>query len=322
MTTSMRFEGELVFESDREAIEVLRRLAEEDDDEGWSDDVAFAWRDLRRKGARVAIDVEGSFPASFWDATTSSLQALANEAKSGEIRATYDNVEEGGPPLVELIRPEPRADSDEDRRVRVFIEGSLEEVRAELETGADLESALELHMSSEKPRDPRILVLFFDAGLGVDQPDRFDRTLLGWAAGVGDLPSLNLLLDRGANPNGGLPLHSPLHKAARAGSVAAIERLLAAGADLHAEDFSGTALQRAMACRSKRGRKAAIEVLLRAGANLRTKNNKGVTALAYAKRYGVADEALEIAKEVAASKKNARPKKAPNASTRTRGARS
>jgi len=139
----------------------------------------------------------------------------------------------------------------------------------------------------------------------------YGRTLLHEAAGDGSLPTVQLLLQLGADPNatdqgGHTPLYSAgngcgpagggdvvralaqaganvntqsgvkrctaLHMAARRGNVAVAEALLEYGANIEARDSLGeTPLRRAVNC----GKIEAAALLLAHGADVRSKDSKG-----------------------------------------------
>ena len=84
-----------------------------------------------------------------------------------------------------------------------------------------------------------------------------------------------------------------LSGAARSGDVASIDRLIADGADLDAQDLQGnTALYQA----SRAGRTDAVERLLAAGADVDLENSFGSTPVHVAARYGHADVIRALAR--------------------------
>lgn len=112
--------------------------------------------------------------------------------------------------------------------------------------------------------------------------------------------SASALLDAGTQRDGGLvtQAHDPkaeeLRRAAEIGDIAAIEALVAAGANVGAKDTHGnTSLHVA----AENGHVAATEVLLAAGADARAKNNLGKTPLhlAVANGHAATIAALERA---------------------------
>jgi truncated hemoglobin YjbI len=164
------------------------------------------------------------------------------------------------------------------------------------------EPALQDHVRQELLRDPALLNERTTAG----------RALLHGAAAAGGVATVELLLRLGADPNDsvavhtplyyvanecqggrgaevvrvlaragadvngrdGLKLCTPLHMAARRGSVAIGQALLDCGADIEARDKLGdTPLRRAVNC----GKHEMVALLVSRGANIHSRGSRGLT---------------------------------------------
>ena len=114
--------------------------------------------------------------------------------------------------------------------------------------------------------------LLLARGAKVDAPAAEGLSALHWTAGQGSDPEmLKLLLAAGADPRRATPYGStPLHAAAAAASLSAIEALAKAGADVNAKDSAGrTPLwwARRKGAAKPQERKAAEDLLLSLGAS-------------------------------------------------------
>ncbi|SDX46576.1 Ankyrin repeat-containing protein [Modestobacter sp. DSM 44400] len=103
-----------------------------------------------------------------------------------------------------------------------------------------------------------------------------DVDLLSWAASGGSLTAVQLLLDRGADPDAGA-----LHAAAATARPQVVERLLAAGADVDRRDRNTgrTALHAAVDAPPTGNVPAVVRLLLAAGADVNATTNDGASAL-------------------------------------------
>jgi ankyrin repeat protein len=146
------------------------------------------------------------------------------------------------PDLVGLLR---RLGAPVDAASAAFL-GDAERLAGELDAGARLT----------------------DPATGVD--------LLTWAASGGSLPTVHLLLERGADPDAGA-----LHAAAAAGRPEVVEHLLAAGADVDRRDpdTGRTPLHAAVATAPDGAVPAVVRLLLAAGADVNATTNDGASAL-------------------------------------------
>lgn len=128
-------------------------------------------------------------------------------------------------------------------------------------------------------RAPSILRMILDAGADIDVHDTDGDTALSIAALSGHLPSLKLLLDRGAsvdNVNFGYSSSTPLALASLNGYEEIVQALIGAGADVNRKNNAGdTALQEA----SWAGHHKVAQMLIRAGADANSCNNYGKSAL-------------------------------------------
>ena len=163
-----------------------------------------------------------------------------------------------------------------------------------------LDEMLGILLRSEVPLDafeaaavgdePRVRELLDDDPelLGSFSEDGF--SLLGLAAFFGRVEVLNLLLERGADPNLAArnpsrvqPLHSATAHRDAAASLGMAEKLLAAGAELEAEQAGGfRPLHQAAAA----GNLELLELYLAAGADPEAESDMGQTALDLARERG------------------------------------
>ncbi|MEO8096103.1 MAG: ankyrin repeat domain-containing protein [Acidobacteriota bacterium] len=116
-----------------------------------------------------------------------------------------------------------------------------------------------------------------DAGASANPPagTREHNTPLRYASMSGDLASVKLLLDHGANPNAG----SPLSEAVTFGHPDVAAALIAAGADIDGVESTGINL---LHWATITNRPALIPVLAKAGVPLNDVDENGFTALMYA----------------------------------------
>ncbi len=161
--------------------------------------------------------------------------------------------------------------------------------------------------------------LLLDRGASVSTRDTLGSTALSWASGFGDAASVKELLDAGADvevvsritgwtpmiwasgfgdPNS-IPLlaalganveatdflegATPMVHAARTAEVASLKALITAGAKLETPDLNGNT-PLLSAARNSGGNADKVKFLVEAGANLRAKDNRGMNALALARK--------------------------------------
>jgi ankyrin repeat protein len=181
-------------------------------------------------------------------------------------------------------------------------EGRPDVVRALVDAGADLTARTEfnrtpLHVALQL--QPELVPLLRDLGAQVDAPsaaylgdvdqlghhlddgaDPADRTsgvdLLSWAAFGGSAAAATLLLERGADADGGA-----LHFAAGGARLELVRLLLAAGADVNRRDpaTGRTPLHAAVAAHPAGDAPEIVRVLLDAGADVNATTNDGASAL-------------------------------------------
>ena len=142
---------------------------------------------------------------------------------------------------------------------------------------------------SDATRDPSILRMILDAGADIDASDEFGRTALSFAADLGNLKGLQLLLDRGARVDAvrvsGFDFlsNAPLVLASSNGHEDIVQTLLAAGANVNGEDNRCvTALEEA----SLFGHHKVVQMLIHAGADVNSCNAHGQSALWIASERG------------------------------------
>ena len=136
----------------------------------------------------------------------------------------------------------------------------------------------------------------------VDARDEHGRTPLHLACWAGRGDAAALLLDAGAGAAlGAQDAMTALHFASQAGCVAAVERLVAAGAPLDAECTKS--LKTPLHFAAAKGHAAAVAALLAAGADGAKKTRKGETALDLA--------TSDDAKAAFATEPSAKPEAAP-----------
>lgn len=184
------------------------------------------------------------------------------------------NGERGVTSLHEAIAPGPWKD---DKR----IAGKREVARLLIEDGASYDAWAAAGLDD----DERLQTLLDADSAVVNAKDPFGVTPLHWAARAGALNCLRLLLEAGADANAtNKSKRTPLHFAAETDNphqAAAIDLLVRHGALLDAQDRKGrTPLHRA----TYEGCLAAVEALLAAGADRTIPNKTGKTAFAIARK--------------------------------------
>jgi ankyrin repeat protein len=126
--------------------------------------------------------------------------------------------------------------------------------------------------------DAEQLTSVLDAGAQLTDPAT-DVDLLGWAASGGSASTVQVLLERGADPGRGA-----LHAAAAAGAAPVVRLLLQAGADVDGRDRDTGrtplhAAVEALASGPADGVAAVVTLLLGAGADVNATTNDGASAL-------------------------------------------
>lgn len=91
-----------------------------------------------------------------------------------------------------------------------------------------------LHLAAQNKNYPGDLESILDSGIyGVDHKDRHGDTALSWAADVGNIDAVKLLLKRGANANAVNVFYTtPIYKAAQRGELGICYALIQHGADV------------------------------------------------------------------------------------------
>ncbi|MDE3000877.1 MAG: ankyrin repeat domain-containing protein [Gemmatimonadota bacterium] len=131
-----------------------------------------------------------------------------------------------------------------------------------------------LHYAASTGQVPTIDVLV-DAGADVNAQDRDKKTPLHVASGEGQIAAISALIEAGADPNGLPGQVTPIYSAARNGHVAAIRVLVDAGADVNLPDNGQAALRAA----SAEGHIGVISALLEFGVDPNATTSDGTTPL-------------------------------------------
>merc|ERR1719362_1336065 len=142
-------------------------------------------------------------------------------------------------------------------------------------------------LQAAKEGDTALVIKALDSGVEGETVDEEGVSALMMAAMKGSLETCQVLVDRGANPNGSEPMagRTPLMFAAQGGSTTVVELLLGKKADSSKADSEGnTALMWAAVA----NKVATIKVLQGFGFSDMT-NKEGLTALALAEKMGHAD---------------------------------
>jgi len=196
-------------------------------------------------------------------------------------------------------------------------------VRLLVERGADVRAAdkwgaTALHFAAQ-PDGRSVCELLLAKGASIDAGTRprylhwsGHETPFDFAAGAGAADVLDLLIERGANPNGGSADWKPLCSGARYGLGEIVERMIAAGAQVDARDINGETalfwvaqggvtrqeeivmahLAHQEAPRYSKGDFVGVaEALIRAGCDVNALNKNRMTALFAAVEVGRADVA-------------------------------
>ena len=184
------------------------------------------------------------------------------------------NGERGTTSLQEAVAPGPWKD-DADFRSNA---GKREVARILVEDGAeyDICSAAGLDDAA------RVKSILQDDPESATAEQPYAMTPLHWAARAGSVDCANLLLDAGANVNALTKVHrAPLHLAAEANQEVVLRLLIRRGANADIQDRKGrTPLHRA----AYEGCVATAEALLELGANARIENKNGKNALEVARK--------------------------------------
>jgi ankyrin repeat protein len=164
--------------------------------------------------------------------------------------------------------------------LQVALEHSPELVAVLRRLGAPVDAASAAFLG-----DAEQLASTLAAGARLTDPAT-DVDLLSWAAAGGSVATVQMLLDRGADPDGGA-----LHAAAAAGAAPVVELLLQAGADVDRRDrdTGRTPLHTAVAVLAAGpGERVAevVTVLLDAGADVNATTHDGASALDIARVAG------------------------------------
>jgi len=156
--------------------------------------------------------------------------------------------------------------------------------------GVDDGTERELHRQWIRPVDKDVIKLLLDKDVGIEVKDRFGRTPLSWAAGMGREAVVQRLLENGAKIEAKDNFYgrTPLLWAADNGHVAVVQRLLKNSAYIEAEDteYGRTPLSWA----AGKGHAAVVQRLLENRADIEAKDNfYGRTPLSWAAGNGHAD---------------------------------
>ena len=138
-----------------------------------------------------------------------------------------------------------------------------------------LELLNELSSHKEHSKDDEKETTWEPAAVDVTSRDKHGLTPLHRAARAGDLSEVNRLLSSGAAPNAkDRYTRTPLIYAAREGNSDVAATLVANGADVHARDKYGSL---PLHYAAKGGHRAVVQTLLAAGADRTVKDGRGKT---------------------------------------------
>jgi uncharacterized protein len=178
-----------------------------------------------------------------------------------------------------------------DRQDEVAFSSSEDEFTEGEFTDDDRESEL-TPLLAVQAGDLLLLQILLSAGTDVNQPLRFDMTLLMHAAEIGDLDVVNALLAAGADVN---KLDNndttALMLASEHGHADIARVLLAAGSGIDQETWDGST---ALMLSAREGHADIIALLIESGANLLKADQDNVTALMYAADSGRADVVIAM----------------------------
>ncbi|KAM3071951.1 hypothetical protein ACMFMF_007348 [Clarireedia jacksonii] len=122
-----------------------------------------------------------------------------------------------------------------------------------------------------------VVSLLLEYGAQLDSSDRFDKSPLWWAVNANHATIARLLLDKGADPEGGIR-QPPLVIAAESGRHKIVELLLEKRAQIDpSSHWNRTALSYA----AGNGHKQVVRILLEKGAKIESKDDSHRTALSY-----------------------------------------
>jgi len=142
----------------------------------------------------------------------------------------------------------------------------------------------------------RILLTARD--LRINAPNRQGDTPLHIAAGSGNYDAVNLLLGKGANPNGlDRQRSTPLHRAAEAGATDVIELLLSRSANINAQDaHRRTPLHRCLYYypTSQIDPSDTVNFLMNRGADIYAVDDEGKIPLHVAAKFGCLESLKEL----------------------------
>ena len=145
-----------------------------------------------------------------------------------------------------------------------------------LAVGFSLCGAENLPLLMQTGRYEQVKSLVEAGGVDLEETDRYNRTVLHWAA-IANAELIPLLLAKGADiearDGSGM---TPLHHAVSARNTAAVEKLLAGKADVRASDNAQNTVLH-FACRGKDPRQEIITLLLKNGADVNAKDRGGTT---------------------------------------------
>lgn len=166
--------------------------------------------------------------------------------------------------------------------LQVALEHAPDLVPVLQQLGAPVDAATAAY-TGDTPR----LVTELDGGAPLTDPHS-DVALLTWAAFGGHLDTVQLLLQRGADPDGGA-----LQAAAGGGHPDVVRALLEAGADVGRQDpdTGRTALHTAVAVRPDGGTPEVVALLLAAGADVEETTSDGASAVDIARVSAARDRA-------------------------------